>query len=98
MMNISFKSQPDNLEKHVNQLMRENYSKIEKDIVDNCIKKVDNQYNSEFNYKIKKVEHYPSDKDLVTILSSLKDAYKQCGLNKDVDCINNQIKKLDVQA
>lgn len=98
MMNISFKSQPDNLEKQVNQLMRENYSKIEKDIVDNCINKIDNQYNSEFNYRLKKVEHTPGNKDLVSILSTLKNAYKQSGLNKDVECIDNQIKKLDVQA
>ena len=52
-MKISFKSQPDNLEKH---------------------------------------------KDLVSILSSLKEAYQQSGLNKDVECIDNQIKKLDVRA
>ena len=97
-MKISFKSQPDNLEKHVNQLMRENYAKIEKDIVNDCINKIDSRYNSEFNYKLKQVEFSPSDKDLVSILGSLKEAYQQSGLNKDVECIDNQIKKLDVQA
>mgnify|MGYP000260072776 FL=1 len=97
-MKISFKSQPDNLEKHVNQLMRENYAKIEKDIVNDCINKIDSRYNDEFNYNLRRVEFSPSDKDLVWILASLKEAYQQSGLNKDVECIDNQIKKLDVQA
>ena len=97
-MKISFKSQPDNLEKHVNQLMRENYAKIEKDIVNDCINKIDSRYSDEFDYNLKRVEFSPNDKDLVSILSSLKEAYQQSGLNKDVECIDNQIKKLDVQA
>lgn len=97
-MKISFKSQPDNLEKHVNQLMRENYFKIEKDVINRCCENIDNKYKSEFDFKLKEVENSPSNKDLVTILSSLKDAYSQSGLNKDAECIDNQIKKLDIQA
>lgn len=88
-MKISFKTQPDILKNQVQQLMRENYSQMEQDLVDKCTKKVDEKYKSDFNYKLKKVEYCPSDKDLISILSSLKDAYKQSGLTKDVECIDN---------
>lgn len=97
-MKISFKSQPDNLEKHVNQLMRENYSSLENNIINNCSKNIENKYKSEFDFKLRKVENMPGNKDLVSILGSLKEAYQQSGLNKDVECIDNQIKKLDLQA
>lgn len=97
-MKISFKTQPDILKNQVQQLMRENYSQMEQDLVDKCTKKVDEKYNSDFYYELRKVEYHPGDKDLVSILSTLKDAYKQSGLTKDVECIDNQIKKLDTKA
>ena len=97
-MNISFKSQPDNLKNQVQQLMRENYSQMENEIVTKCSQKIDEKYKSNFDFKLRRIEHSPNNKDLVAILTSLKDAYKQSGLNKDVECISNQIKALDVQA
>lgn len=97
-MKVTFKSRSDNLEKHVNQIMRENYSALENEIINNCSKKIEDKYYSEFTYKLKEVENSTGNKDLVTILDCLKDAYSQSGMNKDVECIDNQIKKLDVQA
>lgn len=97
-MKISFKSYPNNLDKHVNQIMRENYAALENDIINDCSKNIENKYRSDFDYELRQVENRPGDKDLVSILVSLKDAYSQSGRQKDVECIDNQIKKLDVIA
>lgn len=97
-MQISFKSQADNLEKHVKQVMRENYASMENEVVNNCAKNIDEKYRSEFVYKLKKVENNPSNKDLATILKTLKDSYSQAGMTKDSEVLEKQIEKLDVQA
>lgn len=95
-MKITFKSHPSNLESQVKQLMRENYSTLENDVINNCCKSIEDKYKSEFNYELKKVEFSPSNKDLLAILNCLKQAYLQSGMQNDVECIDNQIKKLDV--
>lgn len=97
-MQISCKAQPDNLEKHIKQVMRENYASMENEVVNKCSKNIEDKYRSEFQYKLKKVENNPSNKDIAAILSSLKEAYSQSGLKTDSEILDKQLQKLDIQA
>ena len=88
----------DPIERQVMQVMRENYAQIEGDVLQSCRTKINNEFYDEFIHQAKVQKNNVDNVDLKTILTVIKDAYLNAGMNKDAIAIDSQIARLDVKA
>ena len=97
-MNLSFNAYPDIMENQIKQVMRENYASMEADIIKDCTDKVSQDFRPVFNRQAAKLKTGIGQNDLKTILTTLKDAYNKAGMTKDSSVLEQQLKRLDVEA
>lgn len=96
---VSFTAaQPDTIKYQVKQVMRDEQKSYEKQIFDICTKKIEDKYLDEFNLRITQAQNNLTQKDKITVLSLLRDAYKDAGMNKEAEVMAAQIGKLNVEA
>lgn len=98
MINLSFKAYPDIMENQIKQVMRENYASMEGDIVKDCTDKVNQDFRPVFNRQAAKLKNGIGQNDLKILLTTLKDAYNHAGMVNDSSVIEQQLKRLDVEA
>lgn len=93
-MKISFMGGYDNLETQIKQVMRENYNDMEKQAVNNCSLKINNEFKDDFVRQI----DYKENNMKIPVLKSLRDAYKNADMNEQASAIDNQLQKLNVKG
>ena len=59
---------------------------------------VNENFKSGFNRQIGKLQAETGKNDLKNILSTLKDAYQNAGLQRDSEVLEKQIRKLDLEV
>lgn len=98
MLNVSFKSYPENLDTLIKNKMRENYASLESEVLQKATEEVNNKFKPVFNRQIGKLQAETGKNDLKNILSTLKDAYQNAGLQRDSEVLEKQIRKLDLEV
>ena len=96
MQNLSIPQ--DNIERQVKQVMRENYASMEKDVYNNCRKRINDEFYDKFISKAKAQRSQIGDDDLKILLSTLKKSYENSGMHKDAKVLEAQISKLDIRV
>lgn len=88
----------DSIERQIKQVMRENYASMEKDVYNNCRKKINDEFYDKFVSQTKLQRSQIGDDDLKILLSTLKKSYESSGMLNDAKAIEAQIAKLDVKV
>lgn len=88
----------DSIERQIKQVMRENYASMEKDVYNNCRKKINDEFYDKFVSQTKLQRSQIGDDDLKILLSTLKKSYESSGMINDAKAIEAQIAKLDVKV
>lgn len=88
----------DSIERQIKQVMRENYASMEKDVYNNCRKKINDEFYDKFVSQTRLQRSQIGDDDLKILLSTLKKSYKSSGMLDDAKAIEAQIAKLDVKV
>ncbi len=88
----------DSIERQIKQVMRENYASMEKDVYNNCRKKINDEFYDKFVSQTKLQRSKIGDDDLKILLSTLKKSYESSGMINDAKAIEAQIAKLDVKV
>lgn len=96
-MKISFRGQ-DDVERQVKQVMRENYTSMEDEVLKNCRAKIDKEFRGDFAHKMQTQRSEIGNQDAVNMLTILKDAYKGAGMQQDAQALSAQISRLDVKG
>ena len=96
MQNLSIPQ--DSIERQIKQVMRENYASMEKDVYNNCRKRINDEFYDKFISKAKAQRSQIGDDDLKILLSTLKKSYESSGMHKDAKVLEAQISKLDVKV
>ena len=96
MQNLSIPQ--DSIERQIKQVMRENYASMEKDVYNNCRKRINDEFYDKFISKAKAQRSQIGDDDLKILLSTLKKSYESSGMHKDAKALEAQISKLDVKV
>ena len=98
MLNTSFNPYQNIMDVQIKQVMRENFNSFETEAIKKCSEEVNNSFRPRFNREIAKLQTQTNKNDLINLLTTLKNAYSDAGLQKDSDVLGMQIKKLDVEA
>ena len=88
----------DSIERQIKQVMRENYASMEKDVYNNCRKKINDDFYDKFVSQTRLQRSQIGDDDLKILLSTLKKSYESSGMINDAKAIEAQIAKLDVKV
>ncbi len=96
MQNLSIPQ--DNIERQIKQVMRENYASMEKDVYNNCRKRINDEFYDKFISQARAQRSQIGDDDLKILLSTLKKSYENSGMHKDAKALEAQIAKLDVRV
>lgn len=96
MQNLSIPQ--DSIERQVKQVMRENYASMERDVYNNCRKKINDDFYDKFVSQTKLQRSQIGNDDLKILLSALKKSYESSRMLDDAKAIEAQIAKLDVKV
>ncbi len=88
----------DSIERQIKQVMRENYASMEKDVYNNCRKKINDDFYDKFVSQTRLQRSQIGDDDLKILLSTLKKSYESSRMLDDAKAIEVQIAKLDVKV
>lgn len=88
----------DSIERQIKQVMRENYASMEKDVYNNCRKKINDDFYDKFVSQTRLQRSQIGDDDLKILLSTLKKSYESSRMLDDAKAIEAQIAKLDVKV
>lgn len=96
MQNLSIPQ--DSIERQIKQVMRENYASMEKDVYNNCRKRINDEFYDKFISQARAQRSQIGDDDLKILLSTLKKSYENSGMHKDAKALEAQISKLDIRV
>lgn len=96
MQNLSIPQ--DSIERQIKQVMRENYASMEKDVYNNCRKRINDEFYDKFISQARAQRSPIGDDDLKILLSTLKKSYENSGMHKDAKALEAQISKLDIRV